>query len=102
MYNGVSLQMRTVAENAHEEVLCSDVQIQACGDNEPDEADAVCDFLDRWTSGAERWGGDPLSAPFVDDKGEGEVGGLHDGHADVQGFVEVFWFAHLGDDGEEC
>lgn len=91
----IRLQVRRVAQDANEDVLCADVEIEAAGDCQADEANAVRDDLDRWTSGAERGRGDVLATPAVDDQREAEVGGNDDAHADVQSLLVVARFAHL-------
>lgn len=77
------------------------MQVETGADNEAYESNTVGDILNGWAGRSQGWRGDPLAAPFVDYEREREVCCLDDGHAGVQGLVEVLWPAHLADDWQE-
>lgn len=81
MHDRVLLQVLRVAEDAHEEVLGGDVDVQASANEQADEADTISNLLDGVTSTTERRRGNPFAAVAVDDQTEGEVGGGDDAHA---------------------
>lgn len=81
--------MGGVAEDANENVLGGDVQVKAARYHKPNQTDAICDFLDQGAGGSERGVSDPFSAVGIYDECEGKVGGLYDGHAEVDGLVVV-------------
>ena len=102
MNEGVGLEVARVAEDSDEEVFGGNVHVERAADDQAREGDAVGHSFEGWTGAAECRGRNPLSAPPVDDEGEGEVGGCYERHAEVDGFGVVFGLAHLGNYGEEC
>lgn len=102
MDDRVLLEVDRVAQESHKDVLGSDMYVKASTDHETSQANAICNLLDSLACATERRRGHPLTAIAIDDQGEGQVGGRHDSHAEVDGFVVVPGFLHLGDDGKEC
>lgn len=69
----VALEVDRVPQDADEEVLGGDVDVEARADEQTGQADAVGDFLDQGARAPQGWRGYPLAAPSVHDQAEGQV-----------------------------
>jgi len=90
------VQVFAFAEEADEEELCGGVRVQAAGDEEVGDGDAVGGFLPFEGEGAEGGGGDGGAGVDVGDDGEDGIEGCGEDLEGVGGFHGVAGVFHFG------
>lgn len=90
------MQVLAFAEEADEEEFGGGVRVQAAGDEEVGDGDAVGGFLPFEGQGAERGGGDGGTGVDVGDGGEDGVEGCREDLEGVGGFHGVAGVFHFG------
>lgn len=77
------------------------MDVKCSTDTESNQSNAVCDLLHHGSGASQRWRCDPLTAPFVHDETEREVGSGDQSHAPFDGLTVVSGVPHLGHDRKE-